>query len=324
MWIAAGLLAVLTVIAVVSAPPPEAEQSTFPSSYSATAGGARAAFLLLQRMGMHGQRWEEPPFNMEVAAPIATAVFAGPADKPSHGEQEALRRFVFKGGRVLFCGRNYLDFFGEVIPERISHDLWATTYGSGQIVRWRTAGPLTNAQLSKNLPLFLNSVGVGERRIVYWDEYFHGERGSLWDYIGRVPAIRWALLPFGLLMVTILLTFSRRRGPVVSPVRVTRLAPLEFVESLGQLYKKARATGLPVEVTARELRLRLLRKLALPSEIHDDRLASEAAARLGWDERKLNQLFASARQMKAGGAVPVAKALDLVQQLQKLSGDLRI
>lgn len=319
LWIAAVLLTLLTLVAVLSAPAPENEATRFPSSYSATPKGALAAFLLLQRLGMKAQRWEEPPFRLSEHLSTKTVlIIAEPTEKPSHAEREALKQFVFQGGRVLFCGRNFLDFFPELIPQYVDPDEWSTAYGSGNIIRWRTAASLTNANLRDHLLLFLKGVSVNSRKEVLWDEYFHGEHGSLWDYIGRVPAIRWSLFPLAILAGAVLFTYSRRRGPVIPLPKVSRLSPLEFVESLGILYRKAKATSVPVEVNARELRLQLLRKLALPTDIEDEDLARQAAIRLGWKEQELLNALAESHQ----GSFSPTEALRLVQVLKRFTASL--
>ena len=319
MWFTAGLFVLLTIVAIFSAPTPESEASTIPSTYVSTAGGARAAFLLLQRLGINAQRWEEPPFRLNsFSASQTVAVFAEPVGKPSHAERAALNQFVERGGRVLFCGRNFPDFFPEINPEKIDPDTWAANHGAGQIVHWRTAAPLTNENIESHLPLFLNSIGVDSRKSVLWDEYFHGERGSLWDYMGRVPAIRWASLTVAFLSGATLFTFSRRRGPVIPTPRVSRLSPLEFIDSLGMLYRKAKATGLPVEINARELRLQLLRKLALPRDIADEDLAHAASIRLGWNGSELLNAFAQSRN----ASFTPAQALTLVQSLKRFTANL--
>ena len=65
------------------------------------------------------------------------------------------------------------------------------------MIWWGSCVPLTNAGLreSGNLAFFLNSVGPVTNTHVMWDEYFHGQHGSLWDYIARTP------LPAGALQV---------------------------------------------------------------------------------------------------------------------------
>jgi Domain of unknown function (DUF4350) len=322
IWAVCGLLVLLTIAAVFSGKP-QSEPLAVPSSYASTPGGARAAFLLLENLGLQTQRWEEPPLRLPALASGAAYVLVQPTETPSHAEKSALREFVEQGGRVLFCGNKFEDFFPSLSLHKISkpRSLGVATLGRGEVIWWAAATPLTNASIAQqdNLPFFLASVGFGTRKVVIWDEYFHGERGSLWAYIGRVPAIRWSLLPLGLLVAAVLFTFSRRSGPIIGPRRVSRLSPLEFVDSLGTLYRKARASSVPVAVTAKELRLSLVRNLALPADTPDAVLANQAAIRLGWRQEKLEQVFAQARATATTRSPRPAVALELVRELQRFT-----
>ena len=329
LWIAGAILLVLTIVSVLTAPSPEEELSPVPSSYRSAPGGARAAYLLLQALGMSVQRWEEPPLHLGGAARQTTLVIAGPTIMPSHAERRGLRYFVDAGGRIVFCGTKVADFFPGVkinaFPAGSSHrKIGVQVLGAGEIIWWETAAPLTNSELAKdtNVALFLNSVDLQTRRVVYWDEYFHGERGSLWGYLARVPAIRWSVLPLGLLVAAAIFTFSRRRGPVIAPARVSRQSPLEFVDSLGNLYRKAKAAPLAVEISVRELRLQLVRRLALPVDNSDSVLAREAAIRLGWSEDETLHVLTRAREAAMAQAISGRSALELVQAIQRLNARL--
>lgn len=326
IWIAGAVLLILTIVSVLTAPAPEQESSPFPSSYQSTPSGARAAYLLLEALGTNIQRWEEPPLHLGGAASQVTLVIADPIMMPSRAERRALRRFVEAGGRVVFCGSKLADFFPGVKMKPIQagasrRKVGVQAAGTGEIIWWATAAPLTNLELQKdgNLALFLNSIDLQNHHVVYWDEYFHGERGSLWDYLTRVPAIRWSALPLGALVAGAIFTFTRRRGPVIPPARVLRLSPLEFVDSLGNLYRKAKAAPLAVETTARELRLQLVMRLALPADISDAALAREAAARLGWNEPETLEVLTRAREAAAGASLSARSALELVQATQRLN-----
>jgi hypothetical protein len=376
---AGGLFVALTLATIVAAPASETAWSSIPSSYLSTPGGARAAFLLLQRLGVGSRRWEEPPLRLVPFARGATLVLAEPAGTPSRAERAALRRFVEQGGRVLFCGAELPNFFPGVelqplfsappppLAEEVSaqfpgelyrpvlqtetaepielqaHAVWrrfetgqaavygradeavvaAWAVGAGEVIWWASATPLTNTGLGLrgNLRLFLNSVGAASGRQVYWDEYFHGERGSLLAYAGRVPVIRWAAFQLALLTCACLMAFSRRSGPVIPAAKVSRLSPLEFVETLGGLYHKAKAAQVPVDITMRHLRLQLARRLALPVAIPDAELARGAAERLGWNQQELEGLLNRAHAA-AARSLPTSSALELVQGLQRLSARL--
>jgi hypothetical protein len=190
--------------------------------------------------------------------------------------------------------------------------------GAGELVWWAAATPLTNAGIRKadNLRLFLNTVTPpGKPLTIFWDEYFHGERGSLWGYIGRTP-VRWGLLQLLLLTLGLVFTFSRRSGPVVVPAPISRLAPLEFVDTLGGLYQHAGATAVAIDVTYRQLRLRLAHRLALPSTVADDRVAQAAAERLAWDGTEFGQLLERAQKAAHPPNVSWREGLEMVRGMQ--------
>ena len=321
LWVAAALFVLVTVAVALTAPASQEEASPIPSSYAPTPNGAKAAYLLLQRLGAHVERWEEPPLRLADNGPGVTLVIAEPVVNPSHVEQSSLRSFIEHGGRVLFCGANTAKFFPRVSLNKLASGSTAVSViGSGELIWWKDAKPLTNTGLQHdgNLALFLNSVAVSNRKTVYWDEYFHGERGSLWDYMGRVAAVRWTALPLCVVLVAVFLTFSRRSGPIITPVRVSRLSPLEFVESLGVLYRKAKAGALAVDVTTKELRLQLLRRLALPASTSDQDLARAAAVRLGMNDAELYSVLERTRAATQMRSLSHAQALALVQALQRI------
>lgn len=175
-----------------------------------------------------------------------------------------------------------LSLYGDDLPVVV---VWKL--GAGEVLWWASASPLTNAGLKEqdNLALFLDAVSKIEdepQREIYWDEYFHGERGSLWGYIAKTP-IKWGLLQLAVVFAAILFTYSRRWGPVVAPRIATRLSPLEFVDTLGSLYRSADAGSVAVGVAYKHLRLAMLRALGLPANTSDRELAKIGSERFGWD-----------------------------------------
>lgn len=172
-------------------------------------------------------------------------------------------------------------------------------FGEGQVLWWAGATPLTNAGIREagNLTLFLNSVtsSSGYPSSIYWDEYFHGEKGALWSYVAGTP-VAWGIAQIGLIALAVLFTFSRRSGPVVAPAAVSRLSPLEFVETMGGLYQRAGAASIAVEVSYRRVRLELSRRLGLPAAVSDPELAQAAADRLGFSKTD----FAGSLERAAG------------------------
>ncbi len=217
-----------------------------------------------------------------------------------------------------------LSIYGEPgSPAVVSWQL-----GDGQIVWWAGSTPLTNAGISRedNLVFFLNAVtnwSADEPYTIYWDEYFHGERSSLWSYV-RKTSLAWGVLQIALLAVAVLFTFSRRNGPIYVPAEVSRLSPLEFVETLGGLYERAGATSSAISVSYLRLRSLLARQLGFASDTPDPQLALAAEQRLGWKESGLGESLLRAGIASQGAKLRPREALELVKNLGEFAARLNV
>lgn len=210
------------------------------------------------------------------------------------------------------------DLPGEVIVYGNQNTAAVVTYrfGKGEVVWWAEATPLTNGAIrdASNLQLFLNSVAPSRGVHILWDEYFHGAHGSLWSYLARTP-LAWGLAQFGLVFLAILFTYSRRSGPVREPATVSRLSPLEFVDTLGDLYNSVHADAAAVQIANQRLRFVLTRKLGLLANASSADLARTASEQLGWEEGPLLEALTAAENDAGSGKKNDGEALRLVQQL---------
>jgi len=188
--------------------------------------------------------------------------------------------------------------------------------GSGQVIWWGSDTPLINGGISEpgNLGLFLNSVAPSRDKRILWDEYFHGARGSLWGYFAKTP-LPWALVQMALLFVAILATYSRRNGPIRMPTKVSRLSPVEFVETLGDLYSSAHAGGAAVQIMYQRLRFLLTRQLGLSANVTAGELARSANQSLAWKEEVLRETLERAEHIAPSQGMDDRESLSLVQQL---------
>ena len=156
--------------------------------------------------------------------------------------------------------------------------------GKGEVIWWASPSPLSNGAIRDrgNLALFLNSVGsLDPARSL--GRIFSRCAGSLASYFVETP-LPWAGLQLGIAFVAFVFTFSRRVGPARVPVGESRLSPLEFVETLGDLYQSAHASPAAVGVAYQRLRLSLSRKLGLPAKVKLPELCRAAVRRFGWPE----------------------------------------
>jgi len=193
----------------------------------------------------------------------------------------------------------------------------------GRMIWWSAPTPLTNSgiQLDGNLAFFLDCIRAVRpgaspaETTVLWDEYFHGYRGSLWSYFAETP-VPWAIFQLGLAAVLAFFAFGRRSGPIYTPVPVSRLSPLEFVDTLGDLYRRANAGPAAVRVAYQRFRTQLLRRLALPNSTSIAQLDAAVRERLGWRQPGLMDVLQRAENASRAGDLPGPEALRLVRALE--------
>ncbi|MGO9642148.1 MAG: DUF4350 domain-containing protein [Candidatus Acidiferrales bacterium] len=202
--------------------------------------------------------------------------------------------------------------------------------GSGRILWWAGATPLTNSAIrsNQNMNLFLDSAtspssDSGEPPRIFWDEYYHGERNSLWAYVAETP-LPWGILQLAVLGLVVFFTLGRRSGPIFLPAKTSRLAPLEFVDTLGGLYERARASAAAVAVVYQQFRGALIRQLRLPADVPDHVLGAEAQQRIGFGavgpsfgQGGLAELLRRAAAATRDPTLNPRVALDLVRELEQ-------
>jgi hypothetical protein len=182
---------------------------------------------------------------------------------------------------------------------------------------------MTNAGITApgNLALLLNSIGDSKETRILWDEYFHGYRASLGSFIARSP-LMFGFLQCVLLLGFVLLTFSRRSLPIHPAEDKSRLSPLEFVETLGGLYRRAKATHAALEVPYTRFRTIVSRRLALKPDIAADALAQAVRNRFGYKDESLPGLLrrieAVLRQHEPDEKLVVSLTQELNRHMQNL------
>ncbi len=115
-----GTVLALLILATVTLAPPanDADGQGVPSTYSAANNGAQAAYLLLQQLGYHSERWEKSPAELPQNSEGVILILAGPTDFPDKDEQIALLSFAKSGGTIIYAGSSPFLFLqtGAVAP----------------------------------------------------------------------------------------------------------------------------------------------------------------------------------------------------------------
>jgi hypothetical protein len=194
--------------------------------------------------------------------------------------------------------------------------------GRGEALWWASATPLTNAGITEpgNLAFVLASLGDPKRAIL-WDEYFQGHRPPSATSVFGLPST-WATLPLFLGAAALLLTYSRRSGPIVVPAGESRLSPLEFVRTLGSLYQKAGAASVAVDIAYQRFRYGVGRRFGIAGADSSDALAGAVGAAAGLDAPALADLFRRCESAREDPHLGPAEALSLTQSLHDYAARL--
>jgi hypothetical protein len=310
-----AMLALCTTVLLVLVHPQEQEDNYIPSTYSTAPHGAKAAYLLLARLGYRIERNEG---SLDAIADTADAhtvlILAEPTRAPSPQEAAAVRRVLARGGRILaagflaaaavpddnldnqspsqlvggICEAEPVGFSplaagGKVVMRGI-RSLWkldrpsqraaflcagegvVVTYAveKGTVVWWASASPLENQDIAAHgsLDLLLNSLQLQRGDRIVWDESLHAEPAAAWNPLSdrNVLALLAQLFLIGLLLV---LARGRRSGPLRPLPESARTSPMEFVRSLGGLYRSSGANDVPVTIAYERFRARLAQRYGI-------------------------------------------------------------
>lgn len=156
--------------------------------------------------------------------------------------------------------------------------------GKGEVIWWGSATPLTNAGVTResNLALLLNTVGEKKTRVL-WNEYTPEEAPGLWSTTAGTP-LKWVLAQLGVLGCAMLFTYARRSGPLRPLAGRSRLSALEFVATLGGLYRRAQVHSIAVEVHYQRFRHLLRTRAGISSSAPAREVALQVRQRWGYDD----------------------------------------
>jgi len=197
--------------------------------------------------------------------------------------------------------------------------------GLGEVIWWGASTPLTNVAIAKggNMALLLNSLGNADEVQVYWDEYFHGEQSSLIGYAGD-PPLKFGLLQTLLVFLALIFTFSRRNGPIHPLPQPSRLSPLEFVSTLGKLYRRANAVHSALAIPYARFRAQAARQLGIRQDVPAADLARALKNRMRYKDDSLAELLPQIENALHNPELQEAQALELVQQLNRHAQKLKL
>ena len=192
--------------------------------------------------------------------------------------------------------------------------------GSGRVIWWADATPLSNAHITEagNLQLLLNVAGPPAARRILWDEHYHGHSRSLWSYAAGTP-LPWLGAQLLLIALAAVAAYSRRPGPVRARPADPRTSPMEFIEMLLALYRRAGAAAAAVATARARFKRAVTSACGLPVDTADDALSRAAAGRIGVGAGEVADLLAASERARHDPNLAPAEALEHIRQLQTLT-----
>lgn len=244
-------------------------------------------------------------YNPQIVSPLARAGTIKMSPAAHWGETAA-------GQLVHYADRDK----GIVVSYRV---------GEGEVVWWAGNLPLSNIGINQagNLSLLLNSLGGSRKTRILWDEYFHSEHLAH-SVAAWTPPLKYGFWQCLLVFVALVLTFGRRNAPIRPLSEPSRLSPLEFVQTLGNLYRRANAVRTALEVPYNRFRTLLIRRLGLRKDVSSSELLESARKKLAYRDPDLEETFRQVLNGLNDPEIKEAKVLELVQKLNQHARNLKL
>jgi hypothetical protein len=197
--------------------------------------------------------------------------------------------------------------------------------GRGEVIWWAASQPLSNAGIGQagNFTLLLNSLGGSKAVKILWDEYFHSVRKSQSSSAWIAP-LKYGFWQCLLVFAALVLSFGRRNAPIRRPIEPSRLSPLEFVHTLGNLYQRANSTRTALEVPYNRFRALLIKRLGLRHDVSSSELLESACKKLGYRDQDFEDTIKQILNGLRDSEMNEARVLELVQRLNRHARNLKL
>jgi len=179
-----------------------------------------------------------------------------------------------------------------------------------------------------NLVLALNLLAERPKGKIAFDEFHHGygasgAGGGFLSYFRGTP-VPWMFWQIVLISALVVYTLGRRFGRPIPLRRERRTTNLEFVSSMGNITRLARAGDLAMQNVYTEFRKRLCRAVGLPTRVESPKLAAAAARRTRTEEREMRSMMARCEAIVQGKEVGDAELLSLVTRIREIEAELKL
>lgn len=202
------------------------------------------------------------------------------------------------------------------------------TVGKGRVVLLTDPHVVANNGIAEadNVILALNLLSDRPAGKIAFDEFHHGygsstAGGGLLAYFKGTP-VPWMMAQAALMAVLVVYSYGRRFGRPLPLKRERRTTNLEFVSSMANITRLARATDLAIENIYSEFRKRLCRFSGVPPRTANDKLAAATVRRAVLDEHELSGLLFRCERAAKGEHISDSELLKLVIRIREIESQL--
>jgi hypothetical protein len=203
-----------------------------------------------------------------------------------------------------------------------------TKVGQGRVVLLTDPYVVANNGIkdADNVILALNLFAARPQGKIAFDEYHHGygsgtTSGGVMSYFRGTP-VPWMMAQAGLIAALVVYTYGQRFARPIPLKQERRTTNLEFVSSMANITRLARASDLAIQNIYSEFRKRLCRFSGLPAKVDNTKLAAATARRAKLNESELVRLLGRCEEIVRGEAVSDAELLKLVRRIREIESQV--
>ncbi len=219
-------------------------------------------------------------------------------------------------------GGNEVGLFGS------ARNAVAVTYesGKGRVIWLGSQVPLSNAGLKAkgNVDFLANVLAATGTRQVLWDEYFtDGPAGRASAFSSAPVVALGAQLLF--IFALVIFTHGRRLGPLREyRAGSAPMAQLEFVRTLGSLYRSAHAANIALDIAYQRFVFLATRRLGLTATVPAERLAGALASAVNAPVEQIREVLEKCQLERHSQTLSAAEAAELMNTLHSYMVELKL
>ena len=204
-----------------------------------------------------------------------------------------------------------------------------TSVGQGRVLALTDPYVVANNGIAEadNVMLAVNLLSSAPDGAIAFDEFHHGygsgNAEGVMAYFEGKP-VKWMFWQMALIAALLIYTYGRRFARPVPLKRESRTTNLEFVSSMANITRLAKASDVAMQNIYSDFRNKLCRYSGLPTRVDSPRLAAAAARRMQGSERDLRDLLAKCEKVVNGEATSDAELLKLVTRIREIESEIRI